>query len=147
MCDIPVEVTDPEKIIRAVVSPFHIDQKKNRLRKAAFRSKPGTDEVSVIRATYKDADFCKSKGREAAGEKEYVGLAVLTASQIRRAGSEVHDSRSEYCGHAHISHGIIERPHEPLPPELNTRLETLRDCAIFYLDPQPQTSGWNGPAL
>lgn len=154
MCDIPVDVADGEKIVRAVIYPFHFDRKKNRLKKEAFESRQGVDEVSVIRGSYKDASFCKGKGREVAANStkgEYVGLAVLLASQIRKTKSEVHDSRKYYCGHAHISHGVIKRPHEPLPPDqqlaLDEKLQALRDEAVFHPDPSPETEGWSGPSL
>jgi hypothetical protein len=155
MCEIPVAIADTEKIVRAIVSPFHVDRKKNKLKTAAFKSRPGTDEVSVVRGMYKGADFCKAKGREIAAAStkgEYVGLAVLLARQVRDAGSEVHDSRNVYCGHAHISHGTIAPPpNEPLPPDqqlaLDEKLETLRDAAAFHADPSPEKDGWAGPSL
>jgi hypothetical protein len=155
MCEIPVAIADGEKIVRAIIHPFHVDRKKQRLKKDAFKSRSGTDEVSVIRGTYKDADFCKAKGREvgvASARGEYVGLAVLLARQIRDANSEVRDSRNVYCGHAHISHGIVAPPpNEPLPPDqrlaLDKKLETLRNAAAFHADPDPERDGWSGPPL
>lgn len=153
MCEIPVAIADDEKIVRAIVYPFHVDRKKKKLKAAAFKSKPGTDEVSVVRATFKGADFCKAKGREIAASStkgEYVGLAVLLVCQVHDAGSEVHDSRNVYCGHAHISHGIIAPPpNEPLPPDqqlaLDKKLEMLRDGAEFHADPNPAEDGWAKP--
>lgn len=155
MCDIPVDVADNEKIVRAVIYPFHFDRRKNRLKKDLFKSKPGKDEVSVIRGTYKDASFCKAKGREVAAASDIgkcVGLAVLLAYQIRKTRSEVHDSRNEYCGHAHISHGVVAAPpNEPLPPDqqlaLDEKLDSLIRDAVFRVDPDQQAAGWTGSPL
>lgn len=155
MCEIPVEVEDGEKIVRAVIAPFHFDEAKLKLRIKAFRSRAGTDEVSVVRGTYKGPEFCKAKGCEAAaagGQGRYVGLAVLTARQVRDAKSRVSDSRAEYCGHAHISHGITKPPdNEPFPADLNLaldrKLRALRDAATMLIDPQPLAGGWSGPPL
>jgi hypothetical protein len=154
MCDIPIEIADQEKIVRAVMSG-HLNKDGTRLKPRAFQSRRGADEVSVIRHSYKDSDFCKAKGREVAaqsGVQQYAGLAVLTAAQIKDAGSEVHDSREEYCGHAHISHGCVQPPpNEPLPArealELEKKLAKLRDSAAYYPDPSPEVVGWSGPEI
>jgi hypothetical protein len=154
MCDIPIEIADEEKIVRAVISPYHVNASKTKLRTSVFRSRPGADEVSVIRQEFKGSDFCKAKGCEIAAKAraECIGLAVLRSRQIRHVGSEVHDSREEYCGHAHISHGIVQPPpNEPLPvkqlQELDRKLEALRDSALYYRDPSPQANSWTGPEL
>jgi len=154
MCEIPIEISNEEKIVRAIMCPDHLNKRGTRLRPSAFRSKPGTDEVSVIRQTHNGSDFCKAKGREIAvrSGRQYSGLAVLVAKQIRSAGSEVLDSRAAFCGHAHISHGIVQPPpNEPFPPkesmELDRRLGILRDSALYYPDPSPEIEGWSGPQL
>lgn len=155
MCEIPISIADDENIVRAIIYPFHVNKAKTRLTKNAFRSSKGVDEVSVIRQTYTGSDFCKTTGSELAARAsvnaKYTGLAVLTPSQIRAAKSEVHDSRKEYLGHAHIAHGIVEPPYEPLPAAqqlaLDQKLETLRNTAVFHSDPNPEGDGWNGPVL
>jgi hypothetical protein len=144
----PVPIDGEEKIVRAITSGS-VNKTNTAIRPRAFRSRPGADEVSVIRQTFTGSDFCKAKGRERA---DYVGLAVLHAGQIRKAGSEVIDSRDEYCGHAHISHGIVAPPpHEPLSPQdnlaLDKKLDALRSAARYHPDPDPGSEGWNGPAL
>jgi hypothetical protein len=153
MCDIPIEVADAEKIVR-IVTVSHVNPSKTKLKPRAFRSRPGYDEVSVIRHTYKDANFCKTKAQSlvASSGIEYVGLAVLVVQRVRAAGSEVHDSREEFCGHAHISHGIMPgTPNEPLSPEdnlkLDKRVEVLCSIAHYHKDPEPQTGEWTGPEL
>jgi len=154
MCQIPVDISDDEKIVRAIMCPYHLNKDRAKLIPRAFRSRPGSDEVSVIRHTHTSSDFCKRKARETASRsgREYAGLAVLSARQIRKAGSEVHDSRDEYCGHAHISHGIIAPPpNEPLPPrdnmELDRKVKELRNAAVYYPDPEPHAETWTGPTI
>jgi len=152
MCEIPIDIANEEKIVRAIMDG-HLNKDRSKLKPRAFRSRPGADEVSVIRHTYKGSDFCKVKGKEiaAASQNQYCGLAVLLASQIRQAGSEVHDSREEFCGHAHISHGIVVPENEPLPAhqnmELDKKLEALRNSALYRRDPDPAADEWTGPEL
>jgi hypothetical protein len=132
-------IADTEKIVKAIFFPQHIDVRKNRLRPAAFRSPPDTDEVSVIRHTYMGSNFCKVKAKEIAHRRPtitYVGLAVLLAEDVRATGSTIHDSREEYCGHAHISHGVVVPRDEPPNSELNMvvteRCRALGEQARYY---------------
>jgi hypothetical protein len=154
MCDLPLEIADEEKIVRAIFFPQHIDSRKNKLKPAAFRSPPDTDEVSVIRHTYMGSDFCKVKAKGIAHRSPtitYVGLAALRAQEIRATGSTIHDSREEYCGHAHISHGVVLPHDEPLNSELNMvvteRCRALRDSAHYYTDPNPSADLWGGETI
>src|SRR5260370_30511580 len=153
MCDIPIEVAGAEKIL-GIVTVSHVNRSRTKLKPRAFRSRPGYDEVSVIRHTYRDAHFCKAKALELAASSgiEYVGLAVLLVQRVRAVGSEVHDSRQEFCGHAHISHGIMPgTPDEPLSPEdnltLDKRVEVLCSIAQYHRDPEPQAQHWRPPEL
>ena len=130
--------------------PSHVDKRKGTLNSRAFRPRPSTDQISVIRQTHMGTDFCRSKGKEIASKathSTYVGLAVLTANQIRRVGAEVCDSRQEFCGHAHISYGIVAQPNEPLEPRLAQMVRRLFECATYYEDPDPAASCWTGPQL
>ena len=149
MCEIPIPIADSEKIVRAIVQGC-VNKANTALKPRAFRSRPGADEVSVVRHDYKGSDFCKNNGRT--GRSDYVGLAVLLADQIRKAGSEVIDSREEFCGHAHIAHGIIAPPpHEPLSAQENLALDkkvaALQSAARYHPDPDVSAEGWTGPAL
>lgn len=146
-CDIPIDVLDPEIIIRAIKTPHHINTKKKRLRPAAFRPQYERDDVSVMRLNYMGADACKMKAKEISGD-EYIGLAALTAEEIRRTGADVIDSREEFCGHAHISQGEpMPRKGETVPPRLQAQYKALSDIARSYFDPDPDTLVWIGPAL
>jgi hypothetical protein len=154
MCDIPIEIAGEENIVRAIKSPYHIDKRRNKLKHQAFRSKPETDEVSVVRHHYMGSDFCKAKAKEIVAHDPtatYEGLAVLRADAIRATGSTIHDSRNVYCGHAHISHGIILLPDDPLHAELNLalteRCQALCDAALYHADPDPSAPSWTGPMI
>lgn len=48
MCDLPIEISEDEKIVRAIMSG-HLNNEGTRLRPRAFQSRPNADEVSVIR--------------------------------------------------------------------------------------------------
>ena len=75
--------------MRAIIYPYHFHKKRREWTHRAFRPQPGTDRISVIRLTYMGVDFCKSKGKEIAGDgddKEYTGLAVITADQVGALG-------------------------------------------------------------
>jgi hypothetical protein len=154
MQDFPVDVADSENIVRAIMSPYHFN-KKGKLRPAAFRSEPGTDDVSVIRHDCMGADFCKSKAQEIANNgsgKTYMGLAVVKALKIRQVGAEVADSRHHYLGHAHISYGMpAPLPDEPQESLTNKRLlemtTKILTAATYFGDPDPVQPTWTGQAL
>jgi hypothetical protein len=153
MCNLPVQIEDSEKIVRAIMSPYHFDKKGN-LRPGAFRSAPGTDEVSVVRQTQMGSDFCKSKAKEIAvktANKTYRGLAVLIAARIRTVGAQVIDSQHIYCGHAHISYGFIVPANEPPESETNKKLVELTKgilkSAVYFEDQEPECPTWTGPSL
>jgi hypothetical protein len=151
MCDIPVPVPDGETIVRGILS-VHVNE-KGRLKSNAFRPKPDTDDLSVMRYDYLGANSCKAKARELSSQQVvYRGLAVLLAREIRDVNSEVVDSRDgNYCGHAHISHGIVvprdEPPESPLNLALGEKLRALRIVARYYPDPDSTSETWLGKAL
>jgi hypothetical protein len=150
MYTLPLDITDEEKIVRVIKSPHHIKTDKKTLRPAAFRSQAGTDEVSVIRQAYMGSDFCKAKGKEIA-TNSYVGLAAISAFDVRATGSSLHDSRVEFYGHAHISHGVIVQPDEPQNSNLNLvlteRCRALCKAAVYHPDPKPNVQTWTGGPL
>jgi len=80
MCHLPTEVGDDENIVRAILSPAHVKAGSNNIRHQAFRSRAGTDEVSVIRHSYMGSDFCKQKGKEIEG-----CVIWFNAGEFRRA--------------------------------------------------------------
>lgn len=147
MCDIPVAVADQETIVRAL-RECHV--RKGKLRDNVFRPVPGTDEVSVMRHTYMKSDACKTKAKEiASGDQNnpYVGMAAITVAAVRSNASQVTDSREEFCGHAHISHGLIVPEGEPLDAALSLRIRALNAKAKLLLDPTPNAETWTGESI
>jgi hypothetical protein len=154
MCDIPVAVSNEETVVRALRDCHVTKGRAKRLKENVFRGLPGTDEVSVMRHTFVGSDFCKNKAKEIAGpdpNNPYVGFAAITVKAVRSVGSEVTDSREEFCGHAHISHGIIVPAEEPPDPVfsllLGIRVRKLIDKARLVLDPEPNANTWTGEQI
>jgi len=147
-CALPIDIVNDENIVRLIRTPQHIN-KNNMLKPSAFRSKVGTDDVSVIRHTHMGTDFCKSKAKKIM-TTDYVGLAVVSAGNIRDAGSKVRDSREEFCGHASIMHGVMILQSDEPPTSQDNLLITERCKRIleytkYYPDPAPQLDCWTGP--
>jgi len=145
MCDIPIAVSDGETIVRALFE-CHVNKRKHMLRDNVFRPKPGSDKVSVMRHTYMKSRACKAKAKQIAADptNPYVGLAAITVKVVRRLGSDVVDSREEFCGHADISHGIAVLADEPPDPVLTLRIRALKENARLLIDPDPAVEEWSG---
>jgi hypothetical protein len=152
---VPDLVADGEVVIRAVFYPHHLNKSGEKLKKNAFRSPPDKDEVSTIRRAFVSDQFCKDKaldidlrGRCRGDEKkEFRGFAAISAKRIREFGSAIVDSREVFLCHADIRHGFIVARNEPLPSELNDRLDRLKDAARFIPDPSPRAWRWAGGGL
>lgn len=153
MCQLPIDICDTENIVRVILCPAHVKVKgdSKTLKPAAFRSRANIDEVSIIRQTYMSCDFCKQKGLsiQKPPMASYDGLAVIKAMAVRESGSSVQDSREEYCGHAHISHGVVLEANELLLSQQNLlvteRCRTLLRSTKYYPDPNPLAPTWTGP--
>jgi hypothetical protein len=149
MCDIPEAIANEETVVRAL-RECHV--RKGGLRPNVFRSMIGIDEVSVMRHSYMKSDACKAKAKEIAskngdGKNPYVGFAAVLVGSVRSVGSQVNDSREEFCGHAHISHGVVVAADEPLDPKLLQQIKALQDQAKVLFDPSPETENWTGAAM
>lgn len=150
-----MEIAGEETIVRAIFYPHHLNRRGTNLNKYAFRSPPGKDEISVIRKHYVSEQFCKDKAKaidligRCRGEerKEFRGFAVISAQLTRQFGSDVVDSRHVYVAHADIKHGFLVARNEPLPSELNDRLDRLKAAAKFIPDPFPEKWKWVGSPL
>ena len=151
ICCLPAEIQNSETIVRAILFPAHI--KDGKLKSAAFKSPSGKDEVSIVRHTHMGTDFCKRRATGLSSKRvQYVGLAVVTAAQIRDADAQVTDSRNVYCGHGDISYGIVAPPRdEPSSSAtnllLNERARKIASSARYYKDPLPNSSTWTGSPL
>ncbi len=151
MSHIPVDIDDGENIVRFILTPWHIKGGSKTVKRQAFKPKAGNDELSVIRHTYMGSDFCKQKGKAfavALPKESYCGLANISPIGIKECGSNVFDSREEFLGHAHISHGIFAQNDQPLTSQENERLDQKLNCMIskaaYYADPNPEADDWQG---
>jgi hypothetical protein len=153
MVDIPHFVADCERIVRGICSPYHV-QSNGRLKPAAFDAPAESDEVSVIRHEYIDADTCKHHGKTLSSPKDnkfYKGLAVIRVKSVRLQDADVVDSRHVFHGHADIKHGHKKSKLDPPSPEivkkLNERCKALAKLAVYFADPEPDSQHWTGPLL
>jgi hypothetical protein len=146
----PVQIPDHQNVIRAAFAWRHVNG-KGSLKWEAYEPTPGTDEISVMRADCMTPTACKQKAKtlENAPSKLYRGLAVLNVAAIRSSNMMVTDSRSEFCGHAHISTGAVAKkpePNEPRDPSEVERVRAmakqLRDLSCYYPDPDPDANVW-----
>jgi hypothetical protein len=160
---VPVHVSDDERIVRAIYSPYHV--KKNQLKHQAYDPTPKTDEISVMRFEHMGTRSCKSKAKSLedppqhrespAQQKVYRGFAVLRTSVVRDSTMEVVDSRRRYCGHADIKLLMPElrtlEPGEPPSAELGKKLKDLKAdllrASSYVPDPNPQRAAWRGANL
>src|SRR6202142_1172304 len=154
MCDIPIPVSSEENVVRAVWS-HHLSG--NSLRKNFFRS----EGTSVMRHSYMGTEACRARGRsiqQGAPGLQYRGLAIIRVGKFREVNSDVIDSREQFCGHAHVTHGQAlsvqaGEPGEPLFDDptllmsLDDRLTTLKKATQFFPDPDPTHDNWTGPVL
>lgn len=150
-CVVPAVIDDSEKIVRAIKTPYHFDEKKSKLKHAAFVPAPGNSDVSVIR-TVSGEGIAAEQARQVSKPMEYRGLAVTTAASIRELGSEVCDYKPDFCGHAHINHGIQAPPKgEPFDPQvklvLDERCKAIVANCRFHPDTHTSLLGWSGDPL
>lgn len=152
----PVYVSDDERVLRAIYSPYHV--KNNHLKHQAYNPTPGTDEISVMRIEHMGIRPCKRKAKSfenPAKKKVYRGFAVLRTRTVRASEMDVVDSRNCYSGHADIKLLIDElstlEPQEPLSAELGKKLKDLKESLLkasnYVADPNPQLAGWRGAKL
>lgn len=150
MCNIPVAVADNENVVRAVFS-HQLD--KGKIKPYLFHPGSGRDEVSVMRHSYMGTDECKREAVKvvpANSRVSYKGLAIIAVKAVRAEGSQVTDSREgNFCGHAHIAHGIVLPPaqeplHSSLKLQLDERLRKIKAHARYFPDPSPSALVWNG---
>jgi hypothetical protein len=144
-------------MLRAIKTPYHIN-KKRVLKTNAFRSKPGTDDVSVMRYSHMGISACHRQAQEVVKKEpnSYVGFASFTAGAVRRAGSQVIDTREAmFCGHASIMHGmpqpIKDQPGTPQTPQVNEfiddKIEILLKSVKFHPNVDPTSPHWDGAPI
>jgi hypothetical protein len=108
-----------------------------------------------MRHDYLGSDQCKARAKEITpkmADIKYRGLVVLVVQAVRDCRSEVTDSREEFCGHAHISHGLPLLPegdplHSDAKVKLYERLRAITDHARYLPDPEPSAENWTGDSV
>ena len=140
---------DTEFVARALYFEFHV-RRDNQLKWQAFQAAWGTDRLSLMRTACMTCHECKAKAKDLSDvKKEYRGFALLHTGSIRLAGFKVEDSRSVYCGHAHISLGFTAiRGVNGEPPHPSVRLQQqdigkkLMELSTCRIDTNPDPQDW-----
>lgn len=152
---VPIHVSNDERIVRAIYSPYHLD-KNNRLKSQAYRPPSKKNEISVMRIEHMGIHLCKRKAKSfEKPDRTYKGFAVLRVGAVRDADLLVVDSRRHFCGHADILFPIEElkalEAGEPLPAELGKKFKDLKDALLaasnYIPDPNTRTPKWEGGKL
>jgi hypothetical protein len=116
-CDIPEQIEAAERVTRAILTPMHV--KRGAIKAMAFRPKRGSDDLSVMRSDHMAQEdvMAHAKDLESPVNKLHA-LVSVSVGDVRSGGGDVIDSRSEFCGHAHISQGFVVPPDpDGAPPE------------------------------
>ena len=150
-CIVPALIDDKEKIVRAIKTPYHFDEKKSKLKHAAFVPPAGCSDLSVIR-TATGEGIAAEQARQVSKPSEYRGIAVIVAAEIKETGSNVYDNKLDFCGHAHINHGIqVPLKGEPFDPRvklvLDERCKAIVAKCKFHQDTHESLLGWSGETL
>ncbi|MDN7604925.1 hypothetical protein [Burkholderia gladioli] len=156
--DVDKDIPNDEHVVRGICTPYHYDQKKGKLKRAAFKQKDPTRGVSVYRTLILSPQNCKVRAKALGNpNKQYVGLASVTAGTVRSSAAQVADTRETmFYGHADIFivtdvDNYQHEAGEPLPPEISDlvdkRIDLILSSTAFYPDPTPDTDDWQGPDL
>lgn len=156
--EVSKDIADAENVARGVCTPFHVDVKKQRLKRGAFRQKLPTTGVSVYRTLILTDQACKERAVNLGTvDKKYVGLLTVAAGTVREAEALIEDSREKFFyGHADVfilseAEGDGLEDGEPLPPHIgdlrDKRIDKILERTALHLDPEPDIPEWKGPAL
>lgn len=146
----PLIVPETEVIIRAIYYNVHVD-KSGKLKWRAFEPTDNTDEISIMRGGCMTPTECKQKAKELEKPtiKLYRGLAALSTGAVRLKRFDVLDSRKYFCGHGHISIGVMNVKtvaQEPNAPEETSRIrdiaKQLIELSSYHKDPNCEADLW-----
>ena len=147
---IPTVVSNEERLVRFILSPFHFTKDGKQLRTSAFNPSIGTEEVSVTRLDYSSIERCKELAHKmfSSGKAQYRGFGLLNKAIAIECGAKdvVSAPIEENLAHANILLGIV-RPNEAIPSEIMYILDNLLDKVVFVRDPNPDSPDWNGDSL
>jgi len=150
--ELPIAIDDDETIVRAILTPWHIN-KKGDVKWQALKPQAEKSDLSVMRQRMGDG-FCKDKAVDIGNgvpKNEYHGLLTVRADSIRKHNAQVTDSRDQFLGHADLDYQIVVPANDPpLEGDYKTlvdRIRSLLALTVFHRDPAPNAAGWSGPAL
>lgn len=91
--EVPDNIVDDEYLGRIVLHSFHYSETKDKLRPEAFMPSPSErDEVSILRFTYTNIDFCKMRGILIAERRnnpqypcKFIGIAFISCKEVKDA--------------------------------------------------------------
>jgi hypothetical protein len=156
--DVDKNIPDNENVVRGICTPYHYNEKKDLLKRGAFRQKDPTRGISVYRTLILSPQNCKERAKGlSVGDKKYIGLARTSAGAVRSAEAEIADSREDmFYGHADVFimrsvDGYVHEAGEPPPPEVSElvdrRIDIILAATVFFKDQQPDSEDWHGPDL
>lgn len=79
MCHLPTDIAGDENIVRAILCPAHVKLGSAEIKHQAFRSRPGIDEVSVIRHSKQKNMFVGLSGSECTPRRIYWRMWVYSS--------------------------------------------------------------------
>lgn len=172
--EVPLEVLDEEYLLRIVYHPFHYSESKDCLKPEVFMPTPvERDEVSILRFSYCDLDFCKSFAITKSNKK-FIGLTYLKCSEVReirfdsfyggnpiatplddnlnkRVDSPIYADDKGVPSHGDIKYNFdISDAHKPIKQELSRHIfKPLVNLCIsrFYKDNNLDSNDWCGEKI
>lgn len=157
--DIPTEVSEDEILVRGIVKSLFYSGKK--LTDKSFLPPPNRNDVSVLRHSYTNSDFCKNHAAGLKiGSNVYTGLAVLLAKSVHEVNSGIFIlSNGERLSisikatpqpnlrmHADILYSHVLDDDEPKTLMRKIAKELIKK-SHYLNDPNPNMPGWHGKEI
>lgn len=132
---IPDNIVDDEDIFRDLYSPYHVNEKKHKVRPQAIRPKltaPDEDDsrkvnnkVSTTRKDFASYTFCKNHALAHADEnRKYAGFLSVKAGDVRGANAEMQVKPvDDNPAHANIVYPMVNHL-------IGEEVEPLTDAAL-----------------
>jgi hypothetical protein len=159
--NIPRNIDDSEIIVRGVVSPMFISEKRKKVKHQAFLAGYGSNEVSVLRRQFTTDTFCKVHCMKInmGGENKYKGVVTFLSKHVEESllaaetGDDIKLSASPIIARPMLPmHADILFPSKTIKGEANSDYRAfatkLAATSQLYLDPSPNITGpWTGEPL
>lgn len=158
---VPDTVADEECLVRNVYTPFHVESKQGGkvLKEAAFippkqrESQLFSNEISTLRVSYTNVQFCKEHGRRIASNRDQIGFAVIKVANLRSIeplacevkSTKLMEQEPPLPMHADIIYNFTPQSGVPIPHQIKQVFKAIaREHACFYEDPKPESADWQG---